>query len=494
MMVFKRKHVHLVLISLVFFLVVAQFGLVRFSTFKQFQSISLPLSVKSFATVPKTVTARKMITREKVFKNHEQNKLYAEFIANGKSSSQSSKYKIHNQIENNASNSNKSFFIIVEFTKIDGKKKYCDLYLNPSLIKDSRLFDELAKTNQKSVINGNEKNNNNNKFEILDKCEYTNCFFTCDKSFTQQSDVVLFHGTDLELEIKRENDFRTYYKKKLSFNRDPKQIWLLWNDDLNKIPQSFDQFNFNWTMSYSTESEISYATFGTYIMLNKILPDQEFSNRMRQEHKNRLSEAIHFLNDCNKKNNKMLSFMLELSNYFPIDIYDFKCNKTIINDPKTSFRKYLNLKSNQCDYGSSCENDAKLSHKFYLAFESQNCTDYVTENFWRALDYNQIPIVYQPSKQHYLRLAPNKSFIHASDFDFNANKLAAYLQKVSSNLSLYSSHMEWKKKFKPIYKKDELESLRSCEMCYLINKNQKNLLMRSYYKHVSEWMNDQCSN
>jgi hypothetical protein len=33
------------------------------------------------------------------------------------------------------------------------------------------------------------------------------------------------------------------------------------------------------------------------------------------------------------------------------------------------------------------------NNKFFLAFENQNCSDYITEKFWRSLSYDIIPVV-----------------------------------------------------------------------------------------------------
>ena len=32
-------------------------------------------------------------------------------------------------------------------------------------------------------------------------------------------------------------------------------------------------------------------------------------------------------------------------------------------------------------------------NKFFLAFENQNCSDYITEKFWRSLSFGIIPVV-----------------------------------------------------------------------------------------------------
>jgi glycoprotein 3-alpha-L-fucosyltransferase len=144
-----------------------------------------------------------------------------------------------------------------------------------------------------------------------------------------------------------------------------------------------------------------------------------------------------------------------------------------------------------CERGSDCELKAMRSHKFFLAFESRNCTDYITEKFWRSLDHDLIPVVIQPTKKFYERLAPPNSFIHASDFDFDAKKLAIYLEEVATDLKLYSSYLRWKRDYTPLYKGEDLEPLRMCELCYKLN-NEAHEDKASSYTSISGWFNGQC--
>ena len=45
----------------------------------------------------------------------------------------------------------------------------------------------------------------------------------------------------------------------------------------------------------------------------------------------------------------------------------------------------------KCGRHSVCEATELLHNKFYLSFESKNCSDYITEKFWRILRHNVIP-------------------------------------------------------------------------------------------------------
>ena len=59
------------------------------------------------------------------------------------------------------------------------------------------------------------------------------------------------------------------------------------------------------------------------------------------------------------------------------------------------------------------DKDVLQSYKFYLAFENAlHCRDYITEKFWvRSLSMGRVPVVWGPSKENVVRLAPTKSFI-----------------------------------------------------------------------------------
>ena len=73
----------------------------------------------------------------------------------------------------------------------------------------------------------------------------------------------------------------------------------------------------------------------------------------------------------------------------------------------------------ECGSNSECESREFKLNKFYLSFESRNCTNYITEKLWRILRTNMIPVVIQPSREFYEQVAPPDSFIHAQDFDFD---------------------------------------------------------------------------
>ena len=127
---------------------------------------------------------------------------------------------------------------------------------------------------------------------------------------------------------------------------------------------------------------------------------------------------------------------------------------------------------------------------FYLSLENSNCEDYITEKFWRSLSFDLIPIVIQPSRKFYNRIAPSNSFLHFSDFNNDEIKLAAYLNKIANSFELYYEHVKWKQFYQPLYKGREVEQQRICELCYRLNTVKK----VDYYRNVSSFFNSDCKN
>ena len=63
----------------------------------------------------------------------------------------------------------------------------------------------------------------------------------------------------------------------------------------------------------------------------------------------------------------------------------------------------------ECARNSICELKQLNENKFYLSFESKNCTDYITEKLWSILHAKMIPIVIQPAKKYYEYILPSDS-------------------------------------------------------------------------------------
>ena len=161
------------------------------------------------------------------------------------------------------------------------------------------------------------------------------------------------------------------------------------------------------------------------------------------------------MSNCNSE--YRINYAINIAEKFSLKIHG-NCMLSIESRLKLERNKYyLELNDSSCKRGSKCEEDALKLNKFFLAFENNNCSSYITEKFWRSLHYGIIPVVFQPNKKFYESQAPKNSFIHASDFNYDTKKLTAYLNRVSAKFDVYFKHLKWKYKYNALYEKKVLE-------------------------------------
>jgi hypothetical protein len=265
-----------------------------------------------------------------------------------------------------------------------------------------------------------------------------------------------------------------------SFN----DIWILWIDEANRDIEELNKYQFNWTLSFRQDSEVSIGSYGILIQRNRQLRSSEnntdlirlltdanipitdiyLENRIFLNYRYRHKHALWFVSNCQPK--RRLKYYEELKSHYPIEAFGSCVEK-------------------KCDKNEHCESDQSHLALFYLAFESQTCTDYITEKFWRALYYGMIPIVLGPSKQSYLDLGvPPSAFIHIDDFK-SAVDLAAYLHRISNDYFLYREHFQWLNRYEIFYDINELEPIRMCELCMRLNMQQSR--DHNFYLNVHQW-------
>ena len=355
----------------------------------------------------------------------------------------------------------KKFYTILEYTKIVGGNRFCKHKLDDQLFEGDEKFERIFKN----------RDNNGIEYFYLNDCEYKNCFFTCNHDYVSEADALVFHYGDFIGDL-RSN--RERYNKLIA-NRSPNQVWMLWNDEASIPLKEFDFLKFNWSVTFYTESEVWRFAYGGYLKL-----EQERSVKMLVEaFKSRKKTAIWFVSNCISRIRNQ--FASELGNYYLLRVGG-DCQRWI-GGSKTSYE------SMKCERDSSCEMDCMSTYKFYLAFESINCSDYITEKFWRSLSLGLIPVVLQPSKKSYERIAPLNSFIHAEDFNYDAKLLADYLEKVSNDINLYLKHLKWKITSKTYYKANDVDPHRLCQMCTKLNNNDQTSV---YYESLHSWTCGQC--
>lgn len=280
--------------------------------------------------------------------------------------------------------------------------------------------------------------------------------------------------------------------------RQSNEIWILWIDEANRQLEALNSYQFNWTLSFRQDSEVSIGSYGLLLRhepdhhhsLNQsdtslpqdfidILLDREIplSNlqlefRLFVNYRYRFRHALWFVSNCDPK--ARLDYYEQLKDFFPIQAF----GSCIAND------------QNPCEKNHPCEWRYSYSAMFYLAFESQTCLDYITEKFWRALHYGMIPIVFGPKKQSYLDLGiPGSAFIHVNDFS-SVEQLADHLHRISRDYFLYREYFQWLNSYDVFYQPNDLEPVRMCELCMRLNRQGPD--EHRFYSNLHQWHRAGC--
>ena len=124
-------------------------------------------------------------------------------------------------------------------------------------------------------------------------------------------------------------------------------------------------------------------------------------------------------------------------------------------------------------------------YKFYLSFENAKCYDYITEKFFTALKAGMIPVVMGGlSKQDYLKIAPQHSFIHVDDFS-SASELMEMLHQISKNQTLYNSYFWWRSHYSIGQRNSK------CQLCDVL-KSHDYKSKNDYTDFTSYWHSNKC--
>lgn len=365
-------------------------------------------------------------------------------------------------------------YLILEYTNVFFKPKFCN-------------------KNSEEIFNSE-----------LETCEYSNCEYTCDKTtYLSQADALLFHQRDLEAEFeKSKKKFEDWFNLTSQFpfktieqklKNNPDQIWILWNDEATSIDKNFNKIShfFNWTLSYRTNAEVFEGSYG-FFKENMHLTETEILNHNKkivENFKVRKNAILWFVSNCESKSREKIA--LEISRYYPVHIYG-RCDLSDhMNEQDIKIHyPFLKVYGDFCERGSQCEEEKFRSYKYYLAFENRNCSDYVTEKVWKALNRIMIPIVFQPSRDSYQRYSiPSKSIIHLEDFSNNAKNLTDNLRKIDSNFDLYTEYIKWTLMYLKTFDEAKYtEPHRMCQLCKQLNIKEE----RISYQNISDFFNENC--
>jgi len=195
-----------------------------------------------------------------------------------------------------------------------------------------------------------------------------------------------------------------------------------------------------------------------------------------------IKESFFFRFVSNCRPQKRLKKFRSFREYYPIVAF----GKCIRSNQSYSLNAHIHSDV-KCDRQSSCEKLYLTTSKFYLAFESQTCTDYVTEKFWRTLSTGSIPIVSGPERENFARIAPPNSFIHVNDYATDKD-LAEALNLIGTNRSLYGKYHAWRRYYDVYYEAKDVDPYRFCELCYRLNTNKQ----RIWYENINEWFLEKC--
>ena len=89
-----------------------------------------------------------------------------------------------------------------------------------------------------------------------------------------------------------------------------------------------------------------------------------------------------------------------------------------------------------------CRANIASHYKFYLAFENSLCKEYVTEKFFRTLNYDIVPVVL--GLGDYSKYVPKSGYINVLDYK-SPKELADYLIYLDKNPSEYNKYFAWRK-------------------------------------------------
>lgn len=281
-------------------------------------------------------------------------------------------------------------------------------------------------------------------FRILSDCELKNCLISFDRRDITNSDLVLFHHADMNIEPP---------------TKQGDQIWVFVS--LEALPHTNKYYSqqrwrdkFDWTMTYRSDSE-GYAPYGK-IVLRKQVQEMNYTLLFSKKTK----DVAWVVSNCNTISKRM-EYVKRMQQVINVDIFG-NCGKPCV--------------------GNDCIQALSNAYKFYLSFENALCEDYVTEKLFRNYDggFNFIPVV--RGAPNVKQLLPANTFISSNDFK-SPEELARFLKVVGSNETKYMFYLQTKNKFVNTL---DLMPLGMCSLCEKLNNKFKRNGKLNLIKMLSE--------
>ena len=296
-------------------------------------------------------------------------------------------------------------------------------------------------------------------------CEYSDCFLEPDRNYLpiERYDAVVFTMNSIaskdllaKTRNRRRKDQRFVF---LSLESPVYTFGQTGADQLTLEIEDFADF-FNWTMSYRNDADLPlfYGSVkprgggrggGMRRNFNKseINRTSGTTTRKRKDGKGKKFVAwmaSHCLTDSRRED-----YIRHLKRYIGVDVYGDCGNLRCPKDPTGG------------DSDDRCYDLLEMKYKFYLSFENSICTDYVTEKFFQIMARDLVPVVYGGA--NYSHIAPPHSYIDA--MNYSAKDLAAYLNKLNANDTLYEEYFRWKGDYVVESGQSEIVRHAVCDLC-----------------------------
>ncbi|KAH3890960.1 alpha-(1,3)-fucosyltransferase fut-5-like [Dreissena polymorpha] len=297
--------------------------------------------------------------------------------------------------------------------------------------------------------------------KCLQQCP-AKCEVTEDKSLIRAVDAVEFHLTDIWT-----RKWRIGTTETITFPayRSPDQVWILQN--LEPPPHLFGNIRilngkFNWTKWYRTDADI----FAPYGVPYKLDPQEKQLTQIvpkRNLYREKSKEATIRVGNCFDPGRRY-KLIDALEKHLSVDKYG-----SCYNNPCGSSKDPSDIE---------CLKIMK-EYKFYLAFENDNCRDYVTEKYWGSLDRDQVPIVNWKSMNRSL-VIPN-SYINLYDFE-SIEKAGKYIKKVAYDEALYNSYFDYRQHYV-----NRVTTCNACKVCTALHDGTR---LGQVYEDIDGWVRD----
>lgn len=223
---------------------------------------------------------------------------------------------------------------------------------------------------------------------IDQKCEYTNCYVTGNRSLLSdltRFDAVVFNGAEIFF----------YQKKELPVHRLPHQIYVFTSlEPAYEYPMCAGKYNdfFNWTWTYRLDSDLKIGSVVVKDRKQRVIgPDVE----MRWIKHKDMEPVSDDLIDQLMSKTRAVTWMVSHCDTTSLREDFARALADVLNTRyDLDLTVYGKCSGNFCPNKKACEKLIREKYYFYLAFEKAFSEDYVTEEILLALQNYAVPVVY----------------------------------------------------------------------------------------------------